>query len=1589
MTHFPTRRAASCGLVAFAAFAVAARSATAQVVDYQIPLNYNFHGMVHGPTETVNPDNPVGYRGMSDRGLYYDLAEPHAIGSTPMVGATGVTYGLFDTLGYVNTTLANGALWSLDMVHLGWRNNLGAPWETTVPGAFGNRGIYPDWALYDSGTGTCGNCDHTGPQVTTLSTTIPIDARTEIGVLYHASNSNSTTNQATMNVTLGFSDATSATLTLRASDWFGNTGNAANPTTLGPGVVSQTKLLHNVGGTNFPTFRGCQDWDNGQLTTYQLSGAGPNLNVFEGLISVPEMIADGQASIAGKTLTSITFQGTNLGTSPPGNLRAMAVFAATVRSGSPLNANCATPQTIGTGETVGSNTHVSAGSSPATACGGGNDTNALWYSYTAAGNNNVDARTCGSLIDTTIAVYDACSGTEIACNDNGCGSASQVSWAATQNTTYLIRVAGKNNAVGAFTLTVTDPAPTDITLPLQFNWNGICHGPSERTLPDTGASVGSTNENRSNLNGYRAIADRGLLCDGVATDALNFGGTSGYQGMLYNIYSTELQADIVHLGNRNLAAGGLRAFSPPGTTWPAQGGSSTSDNGLHPIWLNNPDHTGPQTSSMTSLNAVFGPNTQIGILYHMSNGGSSFGRFAVRLDFTDLTSVTVDLDATDWFGANSTPMPAAQPGVVLQRKMGGPWRGVQNTDRASDAGTGGRLWVNEGVISSASLQGIGFDPVGRTLSAISFENPRSAPSATGGPVESAFAVFAATMRNPASYNPDFGPTGIGTVSPNMVVVGGTGKINVTVSRGSGSPNNITSVVVDASSIGLFDPLNLNDSGTDGDLVPNDNVWSMDVDFPLSAFPSGYNLPFVITDAQDRTFNGNIFFSLTSPPGAITPLPAVVGSEPLVTISLSTNGQPAQNIQSVTIDASIFGQSFTYPLNDAGQNGDQAAADGIYSAWLRIPLDAFIAPTSLSYVVTDTGNFQLFGFLPQFTPSLPTASVTPSSAFVGGTVLYAVDLELSGISATNITSVTVNAASIGLGGAEPLNDSGANGDAAAGDGVWSANLTIPPGAPTGPTNLDYAVADSLGGFYFGSLPFNVAAIVDIGTLADGLTIENAFLDSGGVLWFQFELTDEVSAANLNFLDIDTEGSNLTGGTTTNDTMIGLYTATGDLVVFDDDDGSNFLSQLTFGATSPARAAFGNSAAYNGRDGTLAAGTYFLAASSWPSTFGATGFNVTTTSTGSGPLSVRFALGDVPAGGPPVDFTDLGVVAADGTLHSSTQLLTSGGVQWFRFVVPQTIVGAYPGFLYLDIDTEGSNVFDTVVGLFRDDGSGTLVTVDDNDGSGSYSQLTYGRGTRPAVLDGLPYDGRDAATLTAGTYYLAVTEATATFGSNFIVFFNTGLTEANVTVNITSGFQTPIIHGPVVNPANNHEYYLLTTGLTWTQAEEFAVNQLQGHLVSISDLDENEWVRFNVLSFDGADRRGWIGLNDAGVEGEFVWSNGDPVVFTHWNAGEPNNGGGNEDYAEMLFSSGEWNDLGNAGTAAQFALVEVGDAVVTIGDLNCDNVIDIADADAMVIALLDPASYAIQYPGCDINRGDVNDDASVDGADLQGLTDLILP
>jgi hypothetical protein len=118
---------------------------------------------------------------------------------------------------------------------------------------------------------------------------------------------------------------------------------------------------------------------------------------------------------------------------------------------------------------------------------------------------------------------------------------------------------------------------------------------------------------------------------------------------------------------------------------------------------------------------------------------------------------------------------------------------------------------------------------------------------------------------------------------------------------------------------------------------------------------------------------------------------------------------------------------------------------------------------------------------------------------------------------------------------------------------------------------------------------------------------------------------------------------------------------------------------------------------------------------------------------------------------------------------------------------------------------------------------------------------------------------------------------------------------------------IIAGPITNPANGSDYYLLSPN-TWTASEKEA-EVLGGTLAVIKNAAEQNWV-FSTFS----NRNGlWVGLHRTRPGGPFAWVSGAPTNYFNWGPGEPNNARGKESCTQIQNGStnnssvGTWNDM----------------------------------------------------------------------------------
>ena len=158
-------------------------------------------------------------------------------------------------------------------------------------------------------------------------------------------------------------------------------------------------------------------------------------------------------------------------------------------------------------------------------------------------------------------------------------------------------------------------------------------------------------------------------------------------------------------------------------------------------------------------------------------------------------------------------------------------------------------------------------------------------------------------------------------------------------------------------------------------------------------------------------------------------------------------------------------------------------------------------------------------------------------------------------------------------------------------------------------------------------------------------------------------------------------------------------------------------------------------------------------------------------------------------------------------------------------------------------------------------------------------------------------------------------------------------------LVSDVNAGIIGGPIQNPANGHIYYLLDRpDVGWNYsgflASEAEANALGGHLATINDQAENDWIHstFGPMLPGGEGIIG-IGLNDFLVEGDYVWTSGETPGYFNWDPNQnghlaPQPDGALDDVVGMVvgfWTSGTWHDFYTDGDLLPpikpFRLVEV--------------------------------------------------------------------
>jgi hypothetical protein len=141
---------------------------------------------------------------------------------------------------------------------------------------------------------------------------------------------------------------------------------------------------------------------------------------------------------------------------------------------------------------------------------------------------------------------------------------------------------------------------------------------------------------------------------------------------------------------------------------------------------------------------------------------------------------------------------------------------------------------------------------GNPAAVVSFDNNDTSENPFG-------FMVSGTVLSPGS------PTGTGAAVPGVVLPGASTLLTVTVTPGINPTSTGLAVTVDLSAIGGSVAQAFNDTGTNGDASPGDNIFSFMATVGAGVAPGQKVLPATITDAQGRTAVTTIALTVTPNP----------------------------------------------------------------------------------------------------------------------------------------------------------------------------------------------------------------------------------------------------------------------------------------------------------------------------------------------------------------------------------------------------------------------------------------------------------------------------------------------------------------------------------------------------------------------------------------------------------------------------------------------------------------------------------------------------------------------------------------------------
>jgi hypothetical protein len=114
-------------------------------------------------------------------------------------------------------------------------------------------------------------------------------------------------------------------------------------------------------------------------------------------------------------------------------------------------------------------------------------------------------------------------------------------------------------------------------------------------------------------------------------------------------------------------------------------------------------------------------------------------------------------------------------------------------------------------------------------------------------------------------------------------------------------------------------------------------------------------------------------------------------------------------------------------------------------------------------------------------------------------------------------------------------------------------------------------------------------------------------------------------------------------------------------------------------------------------------------------------------------------------------------------------------------------------------------------------------------------------------------------------------------------------------------------PIADGGTGHTYEVVLDPAATYAAANTAAAATGGHLVTITSPAEQQFVEDLLVNMGSPTGSYWIGLERQGAGIDFGWSTGEPLTYSNFAAGEPNDYVQHEDFVTIYWAADEADDM----------------------------------------------------------------------------------